>query len=262
MNFSRVFEPEAYVGWVKRKIGYKPPLPAPTYNADGMRLQNKNVSALRDPRFVSAYNRGMDSGHTIGRDAGSKDDIHIEFRAYIECWAATRALGIEGDFVCCGVNTGIFPLAICEYVDFNSTGRTFWLFDTYEGIPESQAAAEEVAGVRSMNQAFYTNVWDIAVQNFAPFPRAKLIKGMVPETLETAEIGKVAYLSIDMNLAYPERSAIEYFWPKLSSGAVVILDDYAFLGHEKQQATMDEFAQSVGVQVLTLPTGQGLLIKP
>ena len=81
-------------------------------------------------------------------------------------------------------------------------------------------------------------------------------------TLPTVPIDAVSYLSIDMNIAYPERLAIEYFWPKLVTGAVVVLDDYAWKGYEDQKATMDEFAATIGVEILTLPTGQGLLLKP
>jgi hypothetical protein len=42
----------------------------------------------------------------------------------------------------------------------------------------------------------------------------------------------------------------------------VVLDDYAFRGYERQKAAMDEFARQVGIEILTLPTGQGLIIKP
>jgi hypothetical protein len=65
-----------------------------------------------------------------------------------------------------------------------------------------------------------------------------------------------------MNIAKPERAAIAYFWPKLSHGAIVVLDDYAWQGFEEQKAAMDEFAERVGVEVLTLPTGQGLILRP
>jgi predicted O-methyltransferase YrrM len=77
----------------------------------------------------------------------------------------------------------------------------------------------------------------------------------------TVEIKEVAYLSIDMNIAYPERAAIEHFWPRIVPGGVVVLDDYAFAGYDEQRRSMDEFARHAGVPILTLPTGQGLLIK-
>ncbi len=71
----------------------------------------------------------------------------------------------------------------------------------------------------------------------------------------------VCYLSLDMNVVAPERAAIEFFWDKLVPGAPVILDDYGWLGYRPQKRALDEFAASRGVMILTLPTGQGLLLK-
>ena len=108
----------------------------------------------------------------------------------------------------------------------------------------------------------YPDCWDIACKNFAPFPRAKLVRGLVPDSLPTQKIDKVCYLCIDMNIAAPERAAMEYFWDKLVSGALVIFDDYGWAGYKEQKDTLDDFARSRGVEILNLPTGQGLLIKP
>ncbi len=34
-------------------------------------------------------------------------------------------------------------LAICNYIDFNRTGKSFYLFDTYSGIPVEQMLPTE-----------------------------------------------------------------------------------------------------------------------
>jgi hypothetical protein len=89
-----------------------------------------------------------------------------------------------------------------------------------------------------------------------------VVKGRVPASFETTELTKVAYLSIDMNNATAEIAAIDYLWNHLVFGAIIVLDDYAygseFLG---QKSAWDKFAVSKGFEVLTLPTGQGLIIK-
>jgi hypothetical protein len=41
-----------------------------------------------------------------------------------------------------------------------------------------------------------------------------------------------------------------------------LLDDYAYAGYRSQKLAMDAFARSKSVQILSLPTGQGLMIKP
>jgi hypothetical protein len=215
------------------------------FDADGMKLWDKNLKSLDDPRFTGAYAKSV---------KGAK----IEFRAYVCCWAASQAAKLPGDFVECGVNDGWLSLTICNFLDFNSLGKSLYLFDTYNGIPTEQISERESERAALHH---YVDCYETTKAKFAPFPGAKLVRGRVPETLPTVPIERVSYLSIDMNIAKPERDAIEFFWPKLSTGGVVILDDYAFGGYDVQHEAMDEFAKGVGVDILTLPTGQGLIIK-
>jgi hypothetical protein len=235
----------------------------PTYDADYLTVWHKDPSFLREARFTRAYQAGMNSGHHILRPQGSDEDIHIEWRVAVCCWAAWHATHLAGDFVECGTNTGMYSLAICRYLDFNELGRSFYLFDTFRGIPIEQILQEELdLGRAADSQLLFSECYEIAKRNFAPFPRVQLIRGRVPESLGSVAIDQVCYLSIDMNIAIPERAALEHFWPKLVSGAPVILDDYGWSGHFPQKRTADEFAASRQVKILTLPTGQGLLLKP
>ncbi|MEQ8345850.1 MAG: TylF/MycF/NovP-related O-methyltransferase [Sneathiellaceae bacterium] len=234
----------------------------PSYRGDMMATWYKSVDFLEDPRFMSAYARGMDSGHSLGRPAGSSMDIHIEWRIHTCCWAAAHAVNLPGDFAECGVNTGIMSLAVCEYVDFNSTDKTFWLFDTYRGVPPEQLTDEERADGREKVPSRYFECYELAKANFAPYPRARLVRGTVPDTFSGLEIEKVAYLSLDMNIVEPERAALAYFWPRLVPGAVVVMDDYGWKQFAVQKQAHDAFARSQGTEILLLPTGQGLLIKP
>jgi hypothetical protein len=225
------------------------------YNHDSLITCHKNVGFLRDERFLSAYHRGISSGHKWG------ENLHIEWRVHVACWAAERARSLPGAFVECGVNTGIISLAVCEYIDFNTTGKDFYLFDTFNGVPESQMCEAELVD-RIRENEVYEECFDLAQKNFAPFPRVKLVRGLVPDTLSKVPIDRVSYLSIDLNIVQPEIAAMEFFWDKLVSGAVVVLDDYGWANYPLQQEAHDRFAASKGVPILNLPTGQGLIIKP
>lgn len=232
----------------------------PTYDADCLRVWNKSADFLRDPKFMESYMAGMNSDHQLGRQTGYPVDINIEWRIVVCCWAAWHAKHLAGDFVECGTNTGIMSLSICNYIDFNKTGKKIYLFDTYKGIPVEQASPEETHA-KDQNGA-YRECFDIAKKNFSIYPNAILVRGKVPETLPSVSIDKVCYLMLDMNITYPERAALEYFWDKLVPGAVVLFDDYGWLGYDAQKRAHDAFAESKGVKILNLPTGQGMLIKP
>jgi len=100
------------------------------------------------------------------------------------------------------------------------------------------------------------------VQTFATYgARAVVVKGVVPESLDQISSERIAFLSLDMNLREPEIAAAERLWPRLVSGATMLLDDYGWRRHEEQKQAFDEFAARHRVPLLALPTGQALIIK-
>jgi hypothetical protein len=42
----------------------------------------------------------------------------------------------------------------------------------------------------------------------------------------------------------------------------MLLDDYGWESHIQQKIAFDEFALRHGIQILSLPTGQAILMKP
>ena len=65
-----------------------------------------------------------------------------------------------------------------------------------------------------------------------------------------------------MNSTVPEVAALDFFWHRLVPGAFILMDDYAYNGYRNQKLRMGEAARKKGVKIASLPTGQGLLIKP
>ena len=108
----------------------------------------------------------------------------------------------------------------------------------------------------------YPDVADVARANFADKPYARIVEGTVPETLGAFTGTKVAYLHIDMNAAYPEVEALRFFWNYLTPGALVVFDDYGFPRHRAQRRALDDVAASLGVEIMMLPTCQGIVVKP
>ena len=208
---------------------------------------------MTDPRFVKAYARGIKAA---GRD------YQWHWRVHVGLWAAYHAAKLEGDFVECGVNRGALSSAIMDYLNWNELDRRFFLLDTFRGLDERHISDEEKALGKTSSFGDYAECYEEVKQSFAEFKNVVIIQGSVPDTLPLAETNEVAFLHVDMNCAPPEVAAMEYFWSKLVQGAVVVLDDYAYRGYEVQKRAIDRFALDRGIQVLSLPTGQGLIIKP
>ena len=208
--------------------------------------------------FRRAYERGVQAA---GRDYGWRWRVHVGL------WVAAQAARLEGDFVECGVNRGALSSAVMRFLKWDSTGRTFWLLDTFGGIDERFISDPERArGVmegskKMLESGFYVSGIESVRANFAEWRNVSLVQGAVPETLRQVRSMKIAYLHLDMNCAPPERAAAEFFWDRLALGGMILLDDYGFPGHEAQLEAMNDFARSKDTTVLALPTGQGLILK-
>lgn len=184
--------------------------------------------------------------------------MDIRWRAHVTQWAGWHASRLLGDFVECGVNRAFLSSSVMDFIEFDKIiDRKFYLFDTYCGLVESQISPHDRAAYRNR----YEDTYQFVLNHFKHNHNINIIRGIIPDSLETVNIQQVAYLSIDMNCATPELAALEFFWPKMVSSGIIILDDYGFSGHEEQKRIADSFAEKQGVKVLSLPTGQGLLIK-
>jgi hypothetical protein len=228
----------------------------PCYDQDYMRLWFRNMDFMSDPNFQTAYAEGANSRHGLTNG----EPLHIEWRILVCIWAAWHANRLTGDFVECGTNTGIMSLAICNYLQWNTLNKNFYLFDTFDGIPAEQIRADEKHAL-TQNKA-YRDCFQIAQENFSAYHRIQFVKGKVPETLARLDIPHVAYLMLDMNILFPEQAALEFFWDKLVPGGIVLFDDYGWSGYHLQKEAHDNFAAGKGLKILNLPTGQGMLLKP
>lgn len=228
------------------------------YDADGLRSFH-NHDFMHTLDFQRAYARGV---------RAAQDDYHWHWRVHIGLWAASSALHLRGDFVECGVNRGFLSSAIMEALNWNSLDRTFFLLDTFYGLDERYVTQFEIDnGAMSKNEGLlrsglYTTNVDAVRSNFSEWKNIKIVVGAVPDTLAKITSETIAFVHIDMNCAPPEIAAIEYLWPRLVPGAFILLDDYAYRGYKAQKAAMDSFANDRGVSIASLPTGQGLLIRP
>jgi hypothetical protein len=219
-----------------------------TYFKAGM-ITNKNCDFIQDPKFIKSYNAAMRQHNMPDTDT---------WRYHVNHWAISYAEKLKGDFVECGVYKGSIAMSNIVYIDFKAMkNRKYYLFDTFCGLDEKLSTKDEYNRMKDI----YSDCYDFVVDSFKKYPNVVIVKGVVPESLTKVKIGAVSYLSIDMNAAKPELEALKYFWPKLVEGAIIVLDDYGWPCCEKQKEVADNFVKSVGAMVLSLPNGQGLIIK-
>jgi len=228
----------------------------PSYSEDGLHTDHI-CDFLQDSTFVASYEFGNSS---IGLETKTLD-YNIRFRAYVATWAALQGAKKQGCFVELGVGKAVVSGTIAKYFHLKGIALPmFYLFDTFQGIPIAKLQESELGNARRLNILHYQNdYWEESKQKFQGFPEVHLVKGILPDSLS---LEFVSFLHVDLNNAKSEIESAKVLWDKVVPGGIVLLDDYAF-GEEyrAQKHAWDRFASTKRIEILTLPTGQGLILK-
>ena len=174
-------------------------------------------------------------------------------------WAVQSARHVPGDFIELGVFKGHTTLFCAEYVDFQAWPKTWWLFDTFDGIPQDQQAPGWSAVNKNLYQGTFSH--EEVTQRFGHFPNIKVLKGRVPDVLAHGAPEAIAFMHIDMNNAPAEIGALEVLFERVSDGGIILFDDYCWDSARTQFAAEKAWFEDRGLFVLGMPTGQGLFIK-
>ena len=136
--------------------------------------------------------------------------------------------------------------------------RQFYLYDTFAGLPPEWSTERERTQVHAGYQ--WDGVYEDVVNRFSIYPNIRVVKGVVPEVFETVVPEQIAFLHLDMNAGAAETAALDHLLPRLSDGAMVLLDDFGRMEmSDLCRAHLDWWGRH-GHVILELPTGQGLVI--
>lgn len=222
------------------------------YYHDGLTTRH-NCSFLKNENFLRSYNRGKKT-HGL--------DYEMPFRAHQSIWCANNTYELEGDFVEFGTGKGFTMTCVLESLDkWNESNKKMWLFDTFKPAVVDQEGNQN--GKKKCK--FYAENLESVKKNFAEWSNINFIEGKLPGTfkdiLEKKEIKNISFLHVDLNYPSVEFQCLEYAWPILSKGGIILFDDYAYSGFEKSYKLMNDFAKKNNKLILTTPSGQGILIK-
>lgn len=150
-----------------------------------------------------------------------------------------ETLSVPGARVECGAYRGATALLLCHAWrsrDARFRGKDFFLIDSFSGTSES--VAEDLIPVRGLDGAtrmepFFppgkTDVTPDMVRGFfGDFPDAKLVPGWIPQVFSALPEREWAFVHLDLTLYEPTLASLEYFYPRLARGGVMICDGSVF----------------------------------
>jgi O-methyltransferase len=222
------------------------------------RIIGRKKSKRPDPFPVELTSRERGFFEYVKQNKLSMTSDERMFTTMMACKYVVE-LGIEGDFVECGVWRGGNALLAAAMFKIYAAPRKVYLFDTFEGMTQptdfdrrastGESALRKYLGSqrKSHNSWCYASLDDVK----SNFQKAGLlddnivfVKGDVVSTLAVADNvpARISVLRLDTDWYESSKAELEALYPRLSIGGALLIDDY---GHWAgcRQATDDFFVK-------------------
>ncbi len=131
---------------------------------------------------------------------------------------------------------GVFRGEFAQYINAAFPEKMCYLFDTFEGFAEEEAAAEVQSGhaTEAMVEAYKSTTVKSVLDKMRHPEHVKVMKGLFPESLNGLE-EQFAFVSIDVDFEKSIYDCLEYFYPRTVQGGYLFIHDYnsSFKGVKK-----------------------------
>lgn len=163
----------------------------------------------------------------------------------------------EKNFVECGVGDGMTAFFALKEISRNPTLTQFkmHLYDSWDSMKKEDLINNEIANV---GRYYNLNV-ERTKNNLINFKNETIYHvGYIPDSFSDSSPEKIAYLHIDLNATKPTIGSLNFFFPRLIRGGIIIFDDYGNTGYPDTKKQIDEFFKNKPGVLLKSPTGQAI----
>ena len=204
------------------------------------RLQLSALNARKDPEIV----------RLLWEIRRGKRSLLSAWEQYLIYSLARAQSKLPGAIAEVGVFRGGSARLICEA----KGDKPLHLFDTYEGLPPSSEADR---GVHRENQ-YACSIEEIQ-EYLKAYENVHFHKGVFPDSAADAPEQKYCLAHFDVDLYEGTKGCLEYFYPRMVPGGVMVSHDYGLLaGVEK---AFCEFFADKPEEIIDQPTTQCMIIK-
>jgi hypothetical protein len=170
----------------------------------------------------------------------------------------------------CGAYRGATALLLCHALRARRPafrGEDYFLIDSFSGTSASVEA--DLIPVRGENgefrmEAFFpagkTDVTPDMVRGFfGEFPAVSICAGWIPRVFSTLPECHWSFVHVDLTLFEPTLAALEYFYPRLCAGGVIVCDGSVFCpGVEK---AVEDFCAGCKIPYAVLGHREAVIVR-
>jgi O-methyltransferase len=154
---------------------------------------------------------------------------------------------------------GVYKGDSARLIHLMDPTRKFYLFDTFEGFPEEDLYGETGKASTYTAQSFANTSISQVVKRIKGNHLIEIVPGYFPDSAQGMTNEVFALVNIDADLYKPTKAGLEFFYPRMSRGGVILVHDYNPKWPGVIRAT-DEFLLAVTETPILIPDRDGTLI--
>jgi O-methyltransferase len=217
----------------------------------GGRLERFGIGVIfwLQMRMLSAH-KDRETLRLMRRIRRERRSMLTAFEAYLVQSIARAQTKRPGALAEVGVYEGASARLLCEI----KGDRILHLFDTFEGLPQSTDADRSI---HRENQ--YSCSLESVKTYLQEYQNVEFHKGLFPDSAEGLEETSFSFAHFDVDLYESTRACLEYFYPRMIPGGVMLSHDYSLLSGVR--LAFNEFLDDKPEALIELPTTQCMVIK-
>lgn len=207
---------------------------------------------------MTADLKNQDSILACGVDKKTARRI-FQYKKFLETRNLKDFAGRASIIVEAGVGNGSTLLFLLKLRNFFGDQRAIYAYDSFEGFPKGgQNDSEEFIrkgrpDYKKFHLSFvkdklkYNQISDFDIS------RVEFIKGFIPDSLVSFDGVGISLLNCDLDLYKPTKDTLNFFWPYVVPGGVVMLDEYD-IGNDQDKwpgakKAIDEFCEEMSIKL-------------
>ncbi len=156
---------------------------------------------------------------------------------------------------------GVFQGMFAAEINKHFPNRKLFLFDTFEGFDGRDVNVEKENNYSDVVEKYYSETSEDIVLKRMPNPDNVVIrKGFFPETFAGLENEKFLFVNLDFDLYAPIYAGLEFFYPRMIKGGVILVHDYFTEFYDGVKAALDDFEKKHNIKLSRMPIGDGISI--
>ncbi|MEI6304732.1 MAG: TylF/MycF/NovP-related O-methyltransferase [Candidatus Taylorbacteria bacterium] len=201
------------------------------YNMSFSRISNKTIVEKGYEKIFTASSYApwlLDQSFISIYESAKSNTLVDKYRCY-ELWQLVKESSkLHGAIIEIGVWRGGTGIIIAKSAIISKITDPVYLCDTFTGVVKASNEDTEYKGGEHDDTSLEL------VQNLINangLKNIKILKGIFPEETKELVLGKeFRFCHIDVDVYQSAKDIVNWIWPRLCIGGIIVYDDYGFLG--------------------------------